>query len=270
MRIVSTLLLALGLGTLYGCGTMGVAPQITETVSAEPFVAVVPKNLINKEASLLKGLRLTPFKNKKDVGQPIETFYSVEFTENKEASQLETAVCRGDYHVSTQSTHSSCVYYDAKVSVSDLGESYKVSIEPFQVRTKKGKNAIFIPIKPPVVTMDMWYGWLSDHDVFVAHKAESKYSPESIKGNFDRKLENYLWGEGKKDAALRQYKTTYLMSLVGPLKAYVGASFYPYRDGTIVEFKVKGESKHEKGNKSVDWATGMNVALSTIDKTMKE
>lgn len=265
MKKCNSVLLLIALFVLAGCAATSIAPPTESPLSGEAFVITVPKDLNNSINSKLKGVRLGSFNNISGKS-PIHKFFSVRFREN--GDELTTEICRGDLH-DNGSTYKSCVYYDAHISVLENDLSFKVSLTPFRTRTAQGRNAIFLPIGLPKVNLNKWYGWISNQTVVTSHKATSKYRPESIKSNFDRKLLHY-GSQRQADAALKQFKDNYVIYLDHKSMAVVGTSIYPFRDGTLVEMYIVGRADTVSGLTSRNWTTALSSIKSKLDKVVRD
>jgi hypothetical protein len=253
-------------GLLSGCGAtsfISVAPPSETAISATPFTIVVPKD-IEGSAANLKGVQLSPFQNRS--GQ-LE-FFSVQY-EQKQSNELTTSVCRGDAH-NTGRKYQSCVHIDSQVSIQEHADSYEIIVNPIKSRSEQGRSAIMLPIALPDVDVNKWYAWTSNQTVAYKGKTTASFSPESIKGNFDRKLKRHSWGNSQADGALRQFKDTYIINLGDGMRAVVGAAFFPYRDGTMIEYYIKGEAGTQNGVTSRDWNKAISLARAEIDKVIKD
>ena len=267
MKIKAVAGLVVGTVLMSGCVTLQVAQPTEEKITVEPFMISVPKSLENGD-SLLKGVRLGSFQNTK-WKQSIADFYSVQFKEVKASSELTTEICRGDLHRSG-GRYQSCVYYDARVSVEEAQTGYRIAITPYRVRSVQGKNAIFLPIDLPKVSIKNWYAWVSSQTVFAKYKSTAQYAPESIKGNFDRNLKKNSWQKGKSDAALKQFKDNYVIRFDDKVETDIGAAFFPYRDGALVEALVVGKSFTKNGKTSQDWSAVLAKVTAKLDQIVKE
>lgn len=266
MRKCGAALIGFGLLGLAGCAATSVAPPAESPLSGDPFTIIVPKDLNGSTNGILKGVRLGSFNNV--WGQsPIRSFFSVSFVES--ATELTTEICRGDLH-DHGSTFKSCVFYDSRITVSEEDNSFKITLTPYRVRVAQGRNPIFLPIGLPEVNLKKWYGWLSSQTVVTSHKATSQYGPESIKGNFDRKLQRYSRRELQADAALKQFKDTYVFNIDNNSTAVVGTSIYPYKNGTLVEMYIEGRGDTVDGLTIRDWTTSLTSLKKNLDEVVKD
>jgi hypothetical protein len=193
----------------------------------------------------------------------IVDFFAVKFLEAT-PGQLTTSICRGEQHDDGH-RYGSCVFYDARLAITEEPTQFRLVITPFRVRTEQGRNAIFIPIALPKVTVADWYRYVSTQSVAAHHKLTSKYGPESIKGNFDRRLSRSSDQDREADAALRQFKDTYVIEEKDGTTTRVGAAFYPYRDGALVELYLLGATRGQKSATSLDWAATMAAVKTKLD-----
>jgi hypothetical protein len=265
MKKCNAVFLSIALFVLAGCAATSVAPPAESPLSGEPFVISVPKDLNRLTNSKLKGVTLGSFKNISGKS-PVHHFFSVRFSES--GDELTTEICRGNFH-DNGSTFKSCVYYDAHISVFEDNLSFKISLTPYRERIAQGRDEFFIPIGLPEVNLNKWYGWLSNQTVVTSHKATSQYRPESIKGNFDRKLQLYSF-HSQADAALKQFKDSYTMYLDSKKMAIVGTSIYPYKDGTIVDMYIVGRADTVSGLTSRDWITALSSVKSKLDEVVRD
>jgi hypothetical protein len=149
--------------TISACAVLQTAPPSESSITASPFVVKVPKTLENN-SGMFKGVSLGDFENRSRASS-VHTFYSVNFIVDEPKSELETRACRGDYHPSTSTRYKSCVSYYSTVSVEELSDHYLIEISPYKRRAVQGKNALFLPIKLPMVDVPQLYKWMSNQYV---------------------------------------------------------------------------------------------------------
>jgi hypothetical protein len=212
-----------------------------------------------EQEDLLPGLHST--------NNPIRDFFSVSFT--RVAGDLVTRICRGEQY-SDGARKGSCVFYDAHVELLEEPDAFRFTITPWRKRTEQGRNAIFVPIDLPKVELGDWYRYVTHQSAATHHKITSKFGPESIKGNFDRRLSRHDFGEAEANGALRQFKDTYLFERKDGSSARVGAAFYPYRDGSLVELYILGSTPGEPSASSRDWSALMSAVKSELDAIATE
>lgn len=257
------LIMLLTASTLLASCAGGAKIKPTATaLSDKPFVLEVPKGLTGEE-SLLKGVKIKDYKKFKR-GEGVRDFFSVKIIEHPKVSELTTEICRGEYFPSARSYNKSCVFYDAKVSITENTASYTIAIAPYKLRSEQGRNALFFPIDLPKAGINQWYNWVARQSIHFSYEATSKYPSESIKGNFDRSFQKYT-SLGQKDAALKQFKDSYILPRVGDTHVSVGASFYPYREGSLVKSEFVAEDFDRNGKTVVDWVSVVNKAKSMVD-----
>lgn len=251
---------------LAGCASLAVAPPSEIRLNEQPFTITVPKSL-NSSNSLLKGVNLGSFTNTGGK-RPIRKFYSMSFKEDKNNSELVTEACKGDLH-DNGLRYQSCIYFDSKVLVTDAGDSYKIEIKPYRKRLVQGKNAVFLPIALPVADVNKWNEWISKQTVSVNSEYSSKYSSESIKGNFDRNLSKYTWRSGESDAASKQFKDTYALS-IDDANVKIGVSIFPYKNGSIAKTRIMAKYTNLKKESSIDWQTILKNVNNKLDDVVNQ
>lgn len=271
MKLTKIFFLSIIILSFSGCALTTVAPPSESAISADAFEIIVPKNLIPINSSFLKGVKLNSFKNLSKVksNNEIKHFFSVDFKENIEESELKTEVCRGEIY-SSGLIKKSCIFYDAKVTIQEQDSIYKIIINPYKMSVLQGRNILFLPIKLPEASLNDWYGWLLNQTVSYEYKKTSHFPPESIKGNFDRNLKKHIWKKGESDTGLRQFKDVYFLEFGQGSSMQIGASFFPYREGSLVELSLRGESGSVAGKKQQDWSDKINKAVALIDDTIKD
>lgn len=256
---------------LASCSTT--KPLITNNLAAKPFTIIAPKNLIQDKTTFFEGIILKSFIKDKRISPKLEKYYSVEFAEQPQKKILVTSACNGERITSTNSKFQSCIHFDSRVIVEDNGETFNISLIPYQARSEQGRNALFFPISPPSIDLNNWYGWVAKHNIKFRDNIISKYSPESIKANFDRsfmRLDNRAaeeWLITKGDEGNRQFFDRYLMKLENEFSALVAAHFYPYKDGSMVELIIEGRSKNIS-LRTIDWITIINQIQSKLQNAV--
>jgi hypothetical protein len=241
-----------------GCNVLQTQPPQSLAVSGAPFTIELPKDL-NYSQGDGWGLDFYSFKNKNFSGT-IQHFFSVEFDAEQELNALSTNICRGEI-MESGSTFQSCVKYTADINMQTFADSVKLTITPKEKTVAQGRNAIFIPISLPEIDLEDWYGYLSSQKITTSKiKVTSPYPSESVKGNFDRMLSQHKWGSGQADAAHRQFQNTYKITVNADTDVLVSAGFYPYRDGSIVEYVITGVSGNNKNLRTINW----NLTLKEV------
>ena len=240
--------------TLSGCAGMEASPPTETHIDANEFVINAPLSLLKSQSNaLLKGFKPNSFRDVR--GQsPIWSFYSVNFKEENNNSMLLTEICSGDLH-DRGNVYKSCVFYESRVTVEENDSSQKIKIKPIKKRTVQGKNAIFFPIDIPSTDINKWYEYVSNQTIYFDLKYNTKYPVEALKANFDRKLDEYRWGNGESDVASKQFINSYELRLSNNASAIIGASFYPYQDGALVQIRVKASSALKTGEMFLDWSS---------------
>ena len=277
MRSQSALLLAgLSVWGMVACAKSK-APSETSISNASPLTITVPKDLEGSDKTL-KGIRFRSVDYTQQQGDilpgvhstanTILDFFSVGFSEPA-PGQLTTTMCRGEQYDDGH-RDKSCVAYDARVVITEEADQSRIIITPIKMRAEQGRNGIFLPINLPKFDLSDWYRYVSDQLITAKYKVTSKYGPESIKGNYDRSLPKKQFSEGEADGALRQFKDAYLIDEKGEFKVIVRAAFYPYRDGSMVEFYLEGDSRDKKTITSVDWKAALASTKSKLDKIANE
>jgi hypothetical protein len=266
-----------GLLVLFGCASMAGAcatagvPSESPVAAAAPVIINVPKDLEGTDRPL-KGVQFNSIDRlmeQEDVighstANTIKDFFSVTFADGI-SGQLTTEACRGE-HYQDGKRLKSCVAYDAQVTVSEQPDQFRIEITPVKMRTVQGRNPFGLPIKMPRMTLEDWYGYVSAQTVVSHQKITSKFGPESIKGNFDRRLKRRALEEGEANAALRQFKDTYVIEGKDGTATLVGASFFPYRDGALVELYLVGNTTDKTaGPQARDW----NAAVASVKKELE-
>jgi hypothetical protein len=254
-------------GLLVSCAGGAITKPTETAVSDKPFVIEVPKGLTGEE-SLLKGVKINNYKRFKGKA-PVLDFFSVNMIEHPDTSELTTEICRGDYYSSTRDYDKSCIFYDAKVSITEKTSSYTIVITTYKLRTKQGKNSLFFPIDLPKTGINRWYDWIARQTIEFSDKVTSRYPSVSIKGNFDRKFDKYPLTK-KSDADLKQFKDAYVLPTDGDTYVYVAAAFYPYREGSLVELEYRASDYNRNGGTSADWVSIVKKAKSAVKRVVSE
>lgn len=271
MKFLNMIATGVALLGLAGCASLAVAPPSEVSLNEAPFTITVPKTL-NRSDSLLKGVELGYLRKlgylRNNVESPVRTIYQVSFKEDKNNSELVTEACEGHLHYDG-SIDQSCIYFDSKVLVTDAGDSYKIEIKPYRKRLVQGKDAMFLPIKLPVANVNKWREWISNQTVSVNSEYSSKYSTESIKGNFDRNLSKHTWKSGESDAASKQFEDTYALS-IDDANVEIGVSIFPYQNGSLVKTRIKANATNFKEVSSIDWQTILNNVNDKLDNVVNQ
>ena len=267
-RLLAFLLACLALGN--ACATVSAPAE--SPLDGAPIVIRAPKDLQHAD-DRWKGVHLESIdytREQEDIlpgvhstNNPIRDFFSVHFTDAT-PGELTTTVCRGEQHPDGH-RYRSCVFFDAHVVATEGPDDVRFVVTPWRRRTEQGRNAIFIPIDLPKATVADWYRYLSTQSVVSQHRITSKFSPESLKGNFDRRLPRQDEREREADAALRQFKDAYVIEEKDGTTTRVGAAFYPYRDGALVELVLLGRSRGGPTPTSLDWAATLAAVRAKLD-----
>jgi hypothetical protein len=238
-----------------GCMATKKPPQIELITNAESFEVILPLGA-ESEGTTGWNIDFRPFTNYTIAkGSTIKDFYQITYNEVTSSSELTTNICRGQ-KFETGSVFKSCINYLADVKTTRSEDDLKVIITP--KKEIKQVGGFMMDISLPNVNISDYFGYLSSQEVTVRSKITSKYSSEAIKGNFDRLLKRHKWENGQADAAHRQFKDTYLMTLNNNTDVHISVGFYPYRDGSIVEFVATGISSKNNQTRSINWSTIFN------------
>jgi len=259
---------------LAGCATARLPAETPLT--ADALVVTVPRDVEDAGAPL-RGIHFHPIDRVRaqddilpgvhSTANTIQDFFSVSFVPG--SGTLETRVCRGEQHADGH-RYRSCVSFDARVAVADEPAQSRVVITPFRMRTEQGRNAIFIPIALPRVTLADWYRYITDQSVACRHKITSRFGPESIKGNYDRGLPHPEVTERDANSALRQFKDAYVIEGGAGTSLRVGMAFYPYRDGSLVDMYLVGRAAGRPTAAPIDWTDALTSGKSRLDAMASE
>lgn len=241
------------------------APPKTTAISGKEFKIIVPKGLERTESQAW-GINFMPFRNviRRNSKGSIEEFYSVGYELASSTNQLVTKACKGDYFISTRSVYQSCIEYKIGHKVVDKGESLEITLTPKQKTTTPGKNLVFIPMPLPKVNETSLPGWLSSQRVQLRGQIISDFPSESIKGNFDRLLENYSWG-AKADAAHRQFRDSYAIKMNKDITVVISAGFYPYKNGSMIEYIIEGRSENNPDVNERNWKAILEKVIQRLE-----
>jgi len=262
-------ILFLTIFSLSGCQTVqnltAIAPPTETSIDGKVVTINVPKG-INSSDSDFKGIFFQNAENSfYDQSGNILKYTSFNFQVVK-PNELEQKVCKGEQMRNGQ-RYQSCIYLDSKFQIVDKHELYQIDIKPYRIRSVQGRDAIYLPIGLPKLSIDDWYSLFAKQRMSFVYKMTSTYSPESIKGNFDRKLERLNFERSSRDnAALRQYKDTYKINVASNVTVRIGASFYPYKNGTLVETYIDAESISGQP----DWNVNTALIKSKLDQTIND
>jgi hypothetical protein len=262
----------LGLFMTASCASAGI--PIEAPVTASSVTVTLPRDLEDSDGPL-KGLNLLsidrvteqegPFPGAHYTNNTIKDFFSVQSTVSR-PGQLTTRVCQGEQYDDGK-REKSCVTYEARLTFEEAANQVRITLTPFKMVTQQGRNAIGVSEKLPRVDIADWYLFVTAQSVASRYKLTSKYGPESIKANFDRHLERHDFDDSAANAALRQFKDTYLVDAHDGTTARVGASFYPYRDGTMVEIYISLAGEGGKGDAARrDWSASLSSLKAELDK----
>jgi hypothetical protein len=245
---------------LTGCGITTPAAPPMQLTNMEAFTIIVPKNVNNTNTWNVK---FNSFQRKLRGSTPeIPKHFRATHTEVGE-NEIKFDFCNTETFSNT-SVYKSCVTYTSDVVTKDLGENTEITIQP-KLRTET-KGGLLIPISIPNIDHDYFYGYLSRHSITTNGKITSEFPSESIKGNFDRMASRYSWKSGKADAAHRQFQDTYVIKTSSGVEGRVSMGFYPYREGSIVQYVVDGTSKTNNAARKVDWSKAMKEISKTIEQ----
>jgi hypothetical protein len=252
--------ITIGLTTLLaGCGATIEKTPPSPLANMDVFTIIVPKNADNTNTWNVNFKTFSHILNGST--QSIRKYYSA-----KPAligkDKLDFNFCNVE-QFSSGSVFKSCITYTSDVVLKDLGESTQITIKP-TLRTES-KDGFLIPISLPKVNHQDIYSYLSSHTISTSGKITSDFPSESIKGNFDRLASKYRWKEGEADAAHRRFKDTYIIRTSNGIEAIVGAGFFPYRKGSIVQYSVQGVSSSDNAIRTVDWKEAMDEITKTIE-----
>lgn len=257
--IKTTLAVALAT-TITGCGMTTPAAPPQPLTNMEAFTVILPNNVAYSDTW---NIDFRPFQNeKRGSSAEIRKHFKANYKKVNN-SELESSFCNTETFSSTGSQYKSCVTYLSDVVTKDLGDATQVTIQP-KLRSEV-KGGLLIPISIPKVDNMAFYGYLSSQKVTIKNKITSEYPSEAIKGNFDRMATSYKWG-GEADAAHRQFKDSYIIRTSTGIEGRISAGFYPYREGSIVQYVVDGLSSNNSATRSVDW----QQAMAEIQKRIEE
>lgn len=245
---------------LVGCG--GGQPA-EYPVSGTPVTLFVPKDLEGPRAPL-SGVRLAPsrqIESRSNDGS-VEEFAAIDFP-SAPAGMLTVRHCRGDEH-DTGSVYQSCVSFDASVTVVDEPEQQRLTVTPSVRREEPGRNALFLPISMPRVSLPDWYYDVSHHEVRVRHQIKSPFPSEALKANFDRHLRRLE--EGVADGATRQFEDAYGVDSGGGISTRVGVGFFPYQTGSLAEVMIVAEARGGEGGATIDWTTHLRGVKQQLEE----
>jgi hypothetical protein len=232
-------------------------------ISGAPVTLLVPKDLENA-GTPLKGVELQSTDMPLERHGEIEDFVSV--SPELTPGQLTVTSCRGERHTSG-STYKSCVFVDARVEAAEEADQWRIVITPIRRREEPVRNPLFIPIDLPAVDLSTWYAYMSHQSVSTHYKLESQYAPEALKANFDRLLKQL--NEGHSDGALRQFKHVYAVDSETSAFTSVGAEFFPYHEGSLVELRVFAKLDGAEAN-AVDWTSHFKLAKDRLEKIARD
>ena len=248
--------------SLIGCKATNPPAPPQEITNPEQFEIVLPKVVSENEKTW--NVNFLPFNNGSYGSSGIYDFYSVEYIANKETSEMNFSACNGEKY-NTGSVYKSCVNYLADIEVIDSEEQRTLKIRP-KLKTESKKSFI-IPKAVPDVSIEQFFGYLSNQEIIFKGSITSQFNIESVKGNFDRLLSNYDW-QGEADAAHRQFKDTYTFNVSSGENIIISAGFYPYRDGSIVEYAVKAISDYNPKTRKIDWAKVTEEVRDYLNKVV--
>lgn len=252
--------IAIGVTTiLTGCvATTPAAPPMPLT-NMEPFTIIVPKNADSTDTWNVK---FDSYRRElRGSTADIRNYFVAEHTLVGQ-NELKSDFCNEERFASG-SVYQSCVTYTSDVVTKDLGENTEVTIQP-KLRTEK-KEGLLIAISIPNFKHENLYGYLSSHSITTNGKITSEFPSESIKGNFDRLASKYSWKSGTADSAHRQFKDTYIIKTSSGIQGRVSAGFYPYREGSLVQYVLDGMSQADNATRKVDWSEAMKEINKTLE-----
>jgi len=158
MKTTKSLFTVFILASIYGCTTVAIAPPSETTITAAPFKITVPKTLNTNSDLLLKGVSLQPFENHWGTS-PVRNFFSVNFENTIQDSELTTKACQGESHDSG-SKYKSCISFDSRLAVTEGKDVYNITITPYRTRSAQGRNALYFPLSMPNADINTWYKWI--------------------------------------------------------------------------------------------------------------
>jgi|GEM_PF-1901178 len=264
MNKVVVAAIASSLIVLTGCKSTGKQANNITHLNLEPFKITLPKDIDAKLASV------SFFLEKKHLRT---TDASSEYFEQYQAklpspNQLALSGCFASYSRQTGMGYRSCEKYHAIAKGITAESSNTLTITPSHLEREQGRM-LFIPIKFPNTTTDDYLHWLARHNVTSPkNEVKSKYSVEATRSNFERRLSkewNALPTTHTTQQLLKQYKDVYLVELSESMNAVIAAKFFPYRDGSIVNYQLVGISL-PSNSKHVDWNKGFKQANQIINE----
>ncbi|MCF2908318.1 hypothetical protein L1285_08280 [Pseudoalteromonas sp. DL2-H2.2] len=262
-RIKNYLPAVLVCSTLVGCkATPLPPPQVLSNM--ESFEVILPNDVVGNTKTWNVNFR--PFQNgSREQGSNIYNYFSVDYTANTQTSELDISACNGERYPNG-TDYKSCASYLADVTVTKKENHKILTITPKLKSLSRGGFLIFKPI--PKMTIDKLYGYLSRQEITFKGNITSKFNTESIKGNFDRLMTRHSWRAGQADAAHRQFKDTYTLTLSTGEQVVISAGFYPYRDGSIVEYVVNSITQNDPSVRQVDWVKTSEEVKKHIEKVV--
>lgn len=248
---------------LIGCGSTQPPPPPQPLTNMEPFKIIVPKDLNSTDTW---GINFNSHRRVRNGSTYEIGKHFVVGHQKVSQNEMKTNFCNTETYSSTGRTHSSCVTVTSDVEINDLGDSSEIMISPkLKTNGPKGGTLIFT-ISHPDLKNEHLYSYFSSHKVSHSGKITSSFPSESIKGNFDRLAKKFSWNAGQSDSAHRQFKDTYLIKTSNGIEGIVSAGFFPYRDGSIVQYVVEGVSKGKQSIREVDWNEAMKEIEEKIQK----
>ena len=259
MKFSKYLIVALSVLSVSGCKTFAVEKPKENNIDAGVFTIIVPKDLNNPEG-LLKGVKFPEFraeqnysKGKFITSSSLNKFISGTYEENPTLSELKTSFCTV-VRASSGRGYTSCEIYSTKVKIDDMESKYEIELKPYRLKKVQGRDPLFMPIEFPGIDIDKYFTWMTNEKASFNVELTSNYPVESLKGNFDRALGKLsVKKRATIDAALKQFKDLYKFSMPGKVDVYMGAQFFPYKNGSLVKLTVKAIRDAEKGVMSIDW-----------------
>lgn len=114
------------------------------------------------------------------------------------------------------------------------------------------------------LAMGNLYNYLNDHTITKTGEVYIAYPPESVKANFDRKFKR----NGQHNQQLSKYRTRYVFVETPDMVITAGLEFFPNKNGTMIEYKILGETKElDRGKRSsVDWRVPMGDAVKSLQR----
>lgn len=261
MKITNYLPVVLLSGALVGCKATAPAAPPQALTNMESFEIVLPKDVVGNEKTWNVDFR--PFQNGNYGSSGIFDFFSVDYKADKNNSELNISACNGERY-DTGRVYQSCTSYLSDIKITEKENHRVLTITPKLKSESKG--GLLIPEPIPNITFDKLYGYLSSQEVTFKGNITSKFNSESIKGNFDRLMPRYSWKRGKADVAHRQFKDTYSLTLSSGESVVISAGFYPYRDGSIVEYVVKATTENNPRMRKIDWVKASKEVKDQIEK----